>query len=75
MFSPGLEPETFCVLGERDNHYTTKTMTLLVLVKNINVNEIVFNIISKICKIIHIDVSIPILFNFYYFVNFKIITN
>ncbi len=25
MFPPGLEPGTFRVLGERDNHYTTET--------------------------------------------------
>ena len=25
MFQPGLEPGTFRVLGERDNHYTTET--------------------------------------------------
>ena len=25
MFPPGLEPRTFRVLGERDNHYTTET--------------------------------------------------
>ena len=27
MFPPGLEPGTFRVLGERDNHYTTETGT------------------------------------------------
>ena len=26
MFPPGLEPGTFRVLGERDNHYTTETL-------------------------------------------------
>ena len=26
MFTAGLEPATFRVLGGRDNHYTTKTM-------------------------------------------------
>ena len=25
LFPPGLEPGTFRVLGERDNHYTTET--------------------------------------------------
>ena len=25
LFPPGLEPRTFRVLGERDNHYTTET--------------------------------------------------
>ena len=25
VFPPGLEPWTFRVLGERDNHYTTET--------------------------------------------------
>ena len=25
LFPPGLEPGTFRVLGERDNHYTTQT--------------------------------------------------
>lgn len=25
MFLPGLEPGTFRVLGERDDHYTTET--------------------------------------------------
>ena len=28
MFPPGLEPGTFRVLGERDNHYTTETWIL-----------------------------------------------
>ena len=28
MFPPGLEPGTFRVLGERDNHYTTETARL-----------------------------------------------
>ena len=28
MFPPGLEPGTFRVLGERDNHYTTETWFL-----------------------------------------------
>ena len=27
LFPPGLEPRTFRVLGERDNHYTTETRT------------------------------------------------
>lgn len=26
MFPPGLEPGTFRVLGERDDHYTTETL-------------------------------------------------
>ena len=26
LFPPGLEPGTFRVLGERDNHYTTETL-------------------------------------------------
>ena len=26
VFPPGLEPGTFRVLGERDNHYTTETL-------------------------------------------------
>ena len=25
LFLPGFEPGTFCVLGKRDNHYTTET--------------------------------------------------
>ena len=25
MFPSGIEPETFCVLGRCDNHYTTET--------------------------------------------------
>ena len=29
MFPPGLEPGTFRVLGERDNHYTTETLLTL----------------------------------------------
>ena len=29
MFSPGIEPGTFRVLGGCDNHYTTKTRYLL----------------------------------------------
>ena len=31
MFPPGLEPGTFRVLGERDNHYTTETWKTVVL--------------------------------------------
>ena len=31
MFPPGLEPGTFRVLGERDNHYTTETWILELL--------------------------------------------
>ena len=27
LFPPGLEPGTFRVLGERDNHYTTETLS------------------------------------------------
>ena len=37
MFPPGLEPGTFRVLGERDNHYTTETWileTFLILSSN-----------------------------------------
>ena len=29
MFPPGLEPGTFRVLGERDNHYTTETSEII----------------------------------------------
>ena len=29
LFPPGLEPGTFRVLGERDNHYTTETWKLI----------------------------------------------
>ena len=29
MFPPGFEPGTFRVLGERDNHYTTETLSLV----------------------------------------------
>ena len=29
LFPPGLEPGTFRVLGERDNHYTTETWITL----------------------------------------------
>ena len=28
MIPPGLEPGTFRVLGERDNHYTTESLLL-----------------------------------------------
>ena len=28
LFPPGLEPGTFRVLGERDNHYTTETLII-----------------------------------------------
>ena len=31
MFPPGLEPGTFRVLGERDNHYTTETWKMVIL--------------------------------------------
>ena len=31
LFPPGLEPGTFRVLGERDNHYTTETLLYLIL--------------------------------------------
>ena len=27
IFPPGIEPVTYRVLGERDNHYTTETQT------------------------------------------------
>ncbi len=50
MFPPGLEPGTFRVLGERDNHYTTETVKNtsvifkwyhknLILYLNININD------------------------------------
>ena len=29
LFPPGLEPGTFRVLGERDDHYTTETHILM----------------------------------------------
>ena len=28
MFSPGIEPGTLCVWSTRDNHYTTRTVTM-----------------------------------------------
>ena len=31
MFPPGLEPGTFRVLGERDNHYTTETLLTMLI--------------------------------------------
>ena len=31
MFLAGLEPATFRVLGGRDNHYTTETYTILII--------------------------------------------
>ena len=31
MFPPGIEPGTFCVLGRRDNRYTTETSSTLCL--------------------------------------------
>ena len=31
LFPPGLEPGTFRVLGERDNHYTTETLLIIVI--------------------------------------------
>ena len=36
LFPPGLEPGTFRVLGERDNHYTTETylLSLLLTIKS-----------------------------------------
>ena len=37
MFPPGLEPGTFRVLGERDNHYTTETCSGSVL--NVIINS------------------------------------
>ena len=33
MFPPGLEPGTFRVLGERDNHYTTETCLLVFIIR------------------------------------------
>ena len=43
MFPPGLEPGTFRVLGERDNHYTTETWILellLIVLNNYNCIEL-----------------------------------
>ena len=31
MFLSGIEPETFCVLGRRDNRYTIETCYILLL--------------------------------------------
>ena len=36
MFPPGLEPGTFRVLGERDNHYTTETLFTRAITWDIN---------------------------------------
>ena len=36
MFPPGLEPGTFRVLGERDNHYTTETCEIEQEITNMN---------------------------------------
>ena len=33
MIPPGLEPGTFRVLGERDNHYTTESVFLILVLK------------------------------------------
>ena len=30
MFLPGFEPGTFRVLGERDDHYTTETLIVVI---------------------------------------------
>ena len=35
LFPPGLEPGTFRVLGERDNHYTTETWMYSIKMKYI----------------------------------------
>ena len=43
MFPPGLEPGTFRVLGERDNHYTTETLYTVPWFGYINYN-IIFSI-------------------------------
>ena len=39
MFPPGLEPGTFRVLGERDNHYTTETWKTVVLISTWTARE------------------------------------
>ena len=36
LFSPGLEPGTFRVLGERDNRYTTETLAYYKIYQYIN---------------------------------------
>ena len=36
MFPPGLEPRTFRVLGERDNHYTTETEDVCVSIEKVH---------------------------------------
>ena len=36
MIPPGLEPGTFRVLGERDNHYTTESLGARQLTNYIN---------------------------------------
>ena len=36
LFPPGLEPRTFRVLGERDNHYTTETGDVNLLLKAVD---------------------------------------
>ena len=43
MFPPGLEPGTFRVLGERDNHYTTETLCIVPWFTYMNYNRICFN--------------------------------
>ena len=40
MFPPGLEPGTFRVLGERDNHYTTETLYTVPWFGYMNYNRI-----------------------------------
>ena len=36
MFPPGIEPGTFCVLGRRDNRYTTETVSDLYVIYKTN---------------------------------------
>ena len=63
MFSPGIEPGTFRVLGGCDNHYTTKTSYLY------DENSLIWTYftasanLSGLCKILLVLVMmLPILF-------------
>ena len=50
MFPPGLEPGTFRVLGERDNHYTTETLPKCPSDKYINCIELPVCSIENDCS-------------------------
>ena len=49
MIPPGLEPGTFRVLGERDNHYTTESW---VLIGESRIMKPSFRVVSAYCQLV-----------------------